>query len=176
MPTGWADTSWEEEYFTTIPEDITILNSSLSSSLSSLCAGRGDLEGAREASSEVTLIPAVFFCVCINFCENSESRFGDVCILFSKLLTFFHTLQYYQHFTLVNLLTSNNVMYVNHSQQVDKLKHIRKEAASRKAQLLSAATSASNSPECSRQSSGETRGHPSNQELARGRPSNQGEM
>ncbi len=92
MPTGWADTSWEEEYFTTIPEDITILNSSLSSSLSSLCAGRGDLEGAREASSEVTLIPAAFFCVCINFCENSESRFGDVCILFSKLLTFFHTL------------------------------------------------------------------------------------
>ena len=42
--------------------------------------------------------------------------------------------------------------------QLDKLKHIRKEAASRKAQLLSAATSAatsaSNSPEFSRHAQG----------------------
>lgn len=44
----------------------------------------------------------------------------------------------------------------NKLMQLDKLKHIRKEAASRKAQLLSAATSAatsaSNSPEFSRHS------------------------
>lgn len=51
---GWAETSWDEEYFNTIPEDMTLLNSSLSSSLSSLCAGKGDLEGSREVSSEVS--------------------------------------------------------------------------------------------------------------------------
>ncbi len=62
MPSGWADTSWDEDYFDTIPEDITILNSSLSSSLSSLCAGRVDLEGAREASSEVTFNPCCLLC------------------------------------------------------------------------------------------------------------------
>ena len=51
------------------------------------------------------------------------------------------------------------MMYIynyNKLMQLDKLKHIRKEAASRKAQLLSAATSAatsaSNSPEFSRHS------------------------
>ena len=48
-PTGWGETSWdEEEYFKIFPEDTTILNSSLSSSLSSLCAAR-DVESAKTA-------------------------------------------------------------------------------------------------------------------------------
>lgn len=79
--TSWADNSFDEEYFS-IPEDNTLLNSSLSSSLSSLC-NQKDLEG-----------------------------------------------------------------------DVDKFKHIRKEAASRKAQILSTATSATNSPESRRHSAG----------------------
>lgn len=40
VPSSWGDNSWDEEYFKMFPEDTTILNSSLSSSLSSLCASR----------------------------------------------------------------------------------------------------------------------------------------
>jgi len=50
VPTGWGENSWDEEYFNTIPEDVAILNSSLSSSLSSLCA-RGDLDATSEVWS-----------------------------------------------------------------------------------------------------------------------------
>ena len=51
---GWGETSWDEEYFKMIPEDTTILNSSLSSSLSSLCTAR-DLESAKTAG-EVSVL------------------------------------------------------------------------------------------------------------------------
>lgn len=34
---GWGETSFDEDYFSSIPEDVAQLNSSLSSSLSSLC-------------------------------------------------------------------------------------------------------------------------------------------
>lgn len=47
---GWGETSWDEEYFKTIPEDITLLNSSLTSSVSSLCNSR-ELELAHTAAS-----------------------------------------------------------------------------------------------------------------------------
>ncbi len=54
VPTGWAETSWDDEYFNTIPEDVTILNSSLSSSLSSLCAGKSDIDGTRDITTDVS--------------------------------------------------------------------------------------------------------------------------
>jgi hypothetical protein len=58
---GWGETSWDEEYFKMIPEDTTILNSSLSSSLSSLCAAR-ELESAKTAG-EVSLL-YTYKCTC----------------------------------------------------------------------------------------------------------------
>ena len=56
VPSSWGDNSWDEEYFKMIPEDTTILNSSLSSSLSSLCA-------SRETESAKTTVE-VSHCVC----------------------------------------------------------------------------------------------------------------
>lgn len=53
IPSGWGDNSWDEEYFNMIPEDTAILNSSLSSSLSSLCAPR-ETESAK-TTVEVSL-------------------------------------------------------------------------------------------------------------------------
>ena len=69
---GWGETSWDEEYFKMIPEDTTILNSSLSSSLSSLCAAR-DLESAKtvgevslyfvRADAQLILFVYTVFCI-----------------------------------------------------------------------------------------------------------------
>ncbi len=59
VPTEWAENSWDDEYFSTIPEDVTILNQSLSSSLSSLCAGKADLDGTRDISSDVSLMTII---------------------------------------------------------------------------------------------------------------------
>ena len=44
--TGWGEASFDEDYFSMIPEDTTLLNSSLSSSLSSLCGHKELLESA----------------------------------------------------------------------------------------------------------------------------------
>lgn len=64
IPAGWGDNSWDEDYFKMIPEDTTILNSSLSSSLSSLCA-------SRETESAKTTVEVSLFLV--NSCSHCLS-------------------------------------------------------------------------------------------------------
>ena len=75
---GWGETSWDEEYFKMIPEDTTILNSSLSSSLSSLCAAR-DLESAKtagEVSLLITCIQVLSLCTCSSKLQYSAQYFA----------------------------------------------------------------------------------------------------
>lgn len=58
-PSGWGEGSIEEEFFVLIPEDTAQLNSSLSSSLASICREQLDSAGA---SSEVNPVSHSWDC------------------------------------------------------------------------------------------------------------------
>lgn len=67
---GWGETSWDEEYFKIFPEDTTILNSSLSSSLSSLCAAR-DVESAKTVGDVSLFFHVIDRELEVDFCAHS---------------------------------------------------------------------------------------------------------